>query len=67
MISIDNLSIVGMRKAHLRQLVSYIRHRDIDEWYYGNKGQFEKRHSDLLEFANMIEEIADDVDVCIKK
>jgi hypothetical protein len=60
--TVDSISIRGLRKAHLRQLVSYIRIRDREEWYYGPRDQFEKRHADLLALANRIEAIADDAD-----
>lgn len=57
---VENISIKGLRKAHLRQLVSYIRDRDQDGWYYAPKEQFEKRHQDLLDLADQIENIAND-------
>ena len=41
----EELSLKGLRLAHLRQLQAYIEHRGIDG--YGNKKQFEKRHDDL--------------------
>jgi len=43
----EPISLSGLRLAHLRQLASYIRQREEDGWYYGNKEQFEKRHADL--------------------
>ena len=33
----EEISLKGLRLAHLRQLQSYIEHREIDGWYYGNK------------------------------
>lgn len=63
--TIDSISISGLRKAHLRQLVAYIHHRDEDGWYYGPRGLFEKRHKDLLELADGLEAIADDPDARI--
>jgi hypothetical protein len=65
--TVDSISIRGLRKTHLRQLVEYIRHRDDDGWYYGNREQFEKRHADLLELADRIENIANDNDARIEK
>ena len=64
-IQIDSLSILGLRKAHLRQLAEYIRHRDVEGWHYGPKEQFEARHADLIAVAESIEEICDDSDVRI--
>ena len=58
--TIDSISICGLRKAHLRQLVSYIRDRDREGWYYGPRDQFERRHVDLLALADRIEAIAND-------
>jgi len=63
---IDSIPIVGMRKTHLKQLSAYIRMRDRDPWYYGNKKQFEKRHKDLLTLADYLDELADDEDIVIK-
>lgn len=64
--TLDSVSIRGLRKAHLRQLAEYIRHRDFDGWYYGKREQFEKRHADLLELADRIDGIVNDDDVRIK-
>ena len=63
---IDSVSIAGMRKTHLMQLASYIRMRDLEGYYYGNKKQFEKRHADLLAFADYLDDIADDKNIKIK-
>jgi hypothetical protein len=41
----------GLRIAHFRQLLSYIRHRENEGWYYGPREQFEKRHADLRKFV----------------
>ena len=60
--TVDNISIRGLRKAHLRQLATYIRERDREGWYYGPREQFERRHADLLKLADRIEAIADDED-----
>lgn len=60
--TVDNISIRGLRKAHLRQLATYIRQRDHEGWYYGPREQFERRHADLLKLADRIEAIADDED-----
>lgn len=58
--TVNSISVRGFRKAHLRQLASYIRERDRDGWYYGPRDQFEKRHKDLLLLANRLDSIADD-------
>lgn len=63
--TVDSISIKGLRKAHLRQLVEYIRQRDREGWYYVDRKQFEKRHDDLLELADRIEDIANDDDARI--
>lgn len=65
--TVDSISICGFRKAHLRQLANYIQARDKDKWYYGPREQFEQRHTDLLDFARRLEEIAYDVDARIAK
>lgn len=64
---IDSISIRGLRKAHIAQLVSYIRHRDIDGWYYGQRDQFEKRHADLLQLADTLDSICADPNISIAK
>ena len=60
--TVDSISIRGLRKAHLRQLATYIRKRDREGWYYGPREQFERRHADLLKLADRIEAIANDED-----
>ncbi len=45
------VDISGLRKTHFQQLLSYIDNRDREEWYYGNKEQFEKRHDDLKKWV----------------
>jgi len=43
----DEVNIRGLRKTHFEQLLTYLENRDREEWYYGNKNQFEKRHEEL--------------------
>lgn len=57
---VDSIPLRGLRKAHLRQLAAYIRHRDQEGWYYGPREQFEKRHTDLIVLAEWLEEVAED-------
>ena len=57
---IDSIPLKGFRKAHLRQLAGYIRGRDREEYYYGPREQFEKRHEDLLKMADWLEDVASD-------
>lgn len=45
-------------KAELGQLLSYSEARDREEWYYGNKEQFEKRHFEIqTKIERALEEI----------
>ena len=61
------VSLAGLRKAHLRQLLYYIEHDD-GEWYYGPRDQFEKRHKDLKEWVqNMVDYAYSDGVVMPKK
>ena len=55
----EELSLKGLRLAHLRQLQAYIEHRDREGWYYGNKKQFEKRHDDLSNWIDRAVEYAE--------
>ena len=64
---VDSISIKGLRKTHLSQLVNYIHNRDREGWYYGNREQFEARHRDLLELASRLEEIVNSDDIKIPK
>lgn len=64
---IDSISIRGLRKSHLLQLAGYIRERDRDGYYYGNRSQFEARHEDLLELAERLEEIYSDKNIRIAR
>ncbi len=50
----SEVDIKGMRKTHFDQLLMYIMERDREEWYYGNKEQFEKRHRDLMQWVEGI-------------
>jgi hypothetical protein len=38
-----------LRPSHYEQLLSYIDDVESNGWYYGNKEQFEKRHTELKE------------------
>jgi hypothetical protein len=62
---IETISIKGLRKSHLVQLVSYIHMRDRDGWYYGSKKQFEARHRDLLMLVEELQLIIVDPQVRI--
>jgi hypothetical protein len=59
--TVDSISLCGLRKAHLRQLVYYIRC-----WHTGcccgPRDPFKLRHVDLLALADRIEAIANDPD-----
>jgi hypothetical protein len=59
---IDSISLKGLRKSHLRQLATYIRQRNTDGWYHGQRKHFEKRHNDLLKLADLLDDIANDPD-----
>lgn len=41
------ISKLYFTKAELNQLLSYCEARDREDWYYGNKEQFEKRHFEI--------------------
>ncbi len=43
----ESLSLKGLRKAHLEQLLCYINYRQNDGCYYGNKEQYEKKEMEL--------------------
>jgi hypothetical protein len=60
--TVDSISIRGLRKTHLLQLVRYIQNRDNEGWYYGQRDQFERRHADLLALADRIKAIVNDPD-----
>ena len=49
---IDSLDITGLRVTHFEQLREYLLHREIDEWYYGRRDQFEKRHKNLKQWLD---------------
>jgi len=50
----DEVNIKGLRVTHFHQLLSYIKQREDDGWYYGNKKQFEQRHKDLQKWVEGI-------------
>jgi len=66
-IGIDSIGIKGLRKAHFTQLMSYLVERDKTEWHYGSQVQFEKRHQDLLDWIENINELLSETDVRIAK
>ena len=37
-------------RTHYQQLLAYAEHGQDDGWYYGPKGQFEKRHEQIIKF-----------------
>jgi len=63
----DSLSLKGIRLAHLRQLAAYIEDRERDEWYYGDREQFEKRHSELRDWIDGAISFAESSDVKFPK
>jgi hypothetical protein len=69
MIVVSSIDISGLRKAHLRQLADYIRARDEigEQWYSGNREQFEARHVDLLALAATLYELVDNNEKVIAK
>ena len=48
----ESISLQGLRIAHLKQLQSYIHSRDEEEWYYGPRYHFERRHADLVKWID---------------
>ena len=38
---------VNFKETEIYQLIYYCREREKENWYYGNKEQFEKRHADI--------------------
>lgn len=64
---IDSISIEGLRRAHFTQLYSYLEARDREEWYYGNRDQFERRHRELLDWIEGVIVYLSQDDVRIKK
>ena len=41
-----------LRPVHYRQLLSYAESAARNEWYYGNKANFIKRHGEIVRFLN---------------
>lgn len=57
----DSVSIIGLRKTHFEQLLSYLDERDRSRWYYGSKKHFETRHDELREWlTNVIDTVSQD-------
>lgn len=50
----DSVDIKGMRTTHFSQLMTYLEEREKSGWYYGNKIQFEQRHTDLKKWIGQI-------------
>ena len=67
-ITLESLHIPrGWSKSYISQLAQYIRHRDNEGYYYGNKELFEKRHKAILEWIEGYEVYCDDYSVKFKK
>ena len=54
----DQVDITGLRATHFEQLLSYLENREREDWYYGNKKQFDQRHDDLRKWLEGIQEVA---------
>ncbi len=44
---VESVDVRRLRVTHFEQLLDYLRMREEEGWYYGNKKQFEKRHAEL--------------------
>ena len=66
-IVIENVDIKGLRKAHFKQLLTYIKERELEGWYYGNKKYFDIRHEDLKKWVIKIIDLLESDDVLIPK
>jgi len=62
----DSISIRGLRKSHFNQLIGYLNEQDREGWYYGNKKQFEQRHTDLLNWIKGIQDLVNSPDTKIR-
>lgn len=49
-----------LRRTHIEQLLSYVEEREKEEWYYGNKKQFEKRHEEIKNLLMHILELTNE-------
>lgn len=55
----DSVSIIGLRKTHFEQLLSYLNDAEESGFYYGNRKYFEARHEELREWlTNVIETVS---------
>jgi len=63
----DSVSIIGLRTTHFRQLQVYLGDVEDAGWYYGNRKQFQARHSELKAWLDAIVEHVDQPDVVIPK
>ena len=54
----EDLSLKGIRPAHLNQLLEYIHHMESEGIYWGNKKQFMTRHEDLKDWIKSATEYA---------
>ena len=54
---VHDVSVKELRRAHFTQLLAYVTNREREGWYYGNRSQFEKRHSDLIKWLDSVIEL----------
>ena len=48
-----------LRRSHIEQLLAYVLERERDNWYYGNKKQFEKRHEEIKNLLTHLLDISE--------
>ena len=63
----SSVGIKGLRATHFEQLQSYLELAEDSGIYYGNKAQFEKRHTEIKEWLDNITIMALDPDNIIPK
>lgn len=63
----ESVSLAGLRKAHLNQLVALLKDAQVTGYYWGNREQHEARLADLIRWAESARDYAYQHDVRMPK
>jgi hypothetical protein len=66
-IVINSIGIEGLRRTHFEQLRKYLLDAEVQGTYYGNYGQYLKRHFELKVWLTAVIELLSDEGIIVPK
>lgn len=66
-VTVDSISIVGLRVTHFKQLREYLEYQAENYWYTGNRKYFDARHDELEQWLNNVIETLEQEGTVIPK